>query len=764
VTVKLDASLTTKQQVSVMFAHGARRQATDYRGGTNPQTFIPLPYTETRLVEEIPTTAQIKHTWVAGSRMVNQLSIGFSRLNVPIANATIDGKYPQAAGLRGLPPGEADSAFPEVSFAGPNAPVNWRGTDSRAFSESLENYTLQNNLQWLLGKHSLTAGFQIQKMYSHQKERTYGSLATFAFSNSQTAGFSPTGTLLNTTGNAYASYLLGDLNGATIIEDSIGGTTGLLPTYALWLQDDFKVSSRLALNLGLRYDVMKPYTEKQDRWSFMNAELPNPAAGGRPGALQFAGYGPNSCQCETPIKTYYGNIQPRLGFAFKLNEKTVVRGAYGIMHTRRGAVGGRGGTRNGTGLLGYSANPSFPSGNGFDPAFNWQNGVPAYQAPPFFDPTLNSGFATGRPAGGGITFGDPDLGGHPPRYQNWNFGFQRSLGSKMTVGLNYAGGNGHFLGGGGRGIWSNQIDPKYLALGNLLTQQATPANVAAARAIVPDVALPYPTFSGTISQMLRPFPQYSGVTDVYGDVGNSNYNSLQATMELRRAKGLMLTLNYTWSKAIDDTAGTRSAYNWGIEKAVGVNDQAHIVNATFVYQIPLGKGHSVGSGNAFVRAIASDWELSGITQYRTGRPLGSIAAACNLPNAGGCYADFNPAFSGDARINGEWGEGDVRGSAPPAYIDRNAFVSPAAYTYGNTPRTMAYGLRNPAYFNQDLSLRRTFHVNRRLRLKLGVAAFNVFNNVVFGGIGTNITSANFGMVSNQANAPRQVQLTARIEF
>jgi hypothetical protein len=77
---------------------------------------------------------------------------------------------------------------------------------------------------------------------------------------------------------------------------------------------------------------------------------------------------------------------------------------------------------------------------------------------------------------------------------------------------------------------------------------------------------------------------------------------------------------------------------------------------------------------------------------------------------------------------------------------------------------MAYGLRNPAYFNQDLSLRRTFHVNRRLRLKLGVAAFNVFNNVVFGGIGTNITSANFGMVSNQANAPRQVQLTARIEF
>ncbi|MGH6961941.1 MAG: hypothetical protein ACREE7_15775, partial [Dongiaceae bacterium] len=214
----------------------------------------------------------------------------------------------------------------------------------------------------------------------------------------------------------------------------------------------------------------------------------------------------------------------------------------------------------------------------------------------------------------------------------------------------------------------------------------------------------------------------------------------------------------------DDTAGNRSAYNWKTEKAVGVNDQTHIMNGTFVYQLPLGRGHARGSGNPVLRAIVSDWEFSGITQYRTGRPLGIIAAACNLPNAGGCYADFNPAFSGAARINGDWGSGDVRGTAAPAFIDRNAFVSPAAYTYGNTPRTLAFGLRNPASFNQDMSLRRTFRIRERLRLKIGVAAFNVFNRVGFGGIGTNITSANFGTVSTQANAPRQVQLTARIEL
>ncbi len=154
----------------------------------------------------------------------------------------------------------------------------------------------------------------------------------------------------------------------------------------------------------------------------MNPDLPNPAAGGRPGALQFAGFGDNSCQCRTPIETYYGNVGPRLGVAYSLTDRTVLRGSYGIMYSRRGAVGGRGGARNGTGLLGFSANATFPSTNSFAPAYNWNNGVPSYAAPPFFDPTLNSGFATGRPSGGDVTYGDPEIGGRPPRYQNWNAG------------------------------------------------------------------------------------------------------------------------------------------------------------------------------------------------------------------------------------------------------------------------------------------------------------------------------------------------------
>src|SRR5206468_8491225 len=129
----------------------------------------------------------------------------------------------------------------------------------------------------------------------------------------------------------------------------------------------------------------------------------------------------------TPIATYYGNVGPRIGVAYSLTGRTVLRSAYGIMYSRRGAVGGRGGARNGTGTLGFSANATFPSVDGFSPGYNWNNGIPAYPKPPFFDPSLNAGFVTGRGTGGSVTYGDPEIGGRPPRYQNWNVGVQYAL-------------------------------------------------------------------------------------------------------------------------------------------------------------------------------------------------------------------------------------------------------------------------------------------------------------------------------------------------
>jgi hypothetical protein len=761
---KVDYNYSERHRFSALFSHGKRTQATPYREVGNPQAALPLPYTETRLVEEIPTTGQLKHTFTISPELVNQLSLGFSRLWVPITNATVSGDYPTKAGLKGLPAGEAASSFPEIVFSGPNAPTQWRGTNARAFTEALNTYTIQDNLQWVKGNHSMTFGFQGQRLDANEFERALGSNATFSFSNLQTAGFSANGAVNSGTGNAYASYLLGAVNNTNVVQDSVIGTSGRFYNAAVWASDDWKVSPKFTLNLGMRYDIMLPYREKYDRWSFFNPTLPNPAANGYPGALQFVGDGENSCNCATPIKTYYGNIGPRIGFAYSPTEKLVLRGAYGIMYSRRGAVGGRGGARNGTGLTGYSANVTFTGANNFDSAYFWNNGVPAYPLPPSFDPSINAGFTTTRPSASGVTFGDFDLGGHPPRYQNWNLGFQYSLTQTLTMGLAYAGSNGHFLGGGGRGKWSNQIDPKYLALKTLLNAQATPTNIAAAQAIFPEIHLPYANFAGPINQMLRPFPQYSSFSDIYGDVGNSNYNSMQFTLEQRLSKGLIFNFNYTYSKQIDDTGGSRSAYNWKTEKAVGVNDQPHIWNLAFVYDSPFGRSGMLEVKNPIGRALLGGWKISGITQFRSGRPLGTIVGNCNLPNAGSCYADYNPNFSGPVRINGDWNSGNILGSNPTVFIDKNAFQSAAAFTYGNTPRTMAYGLRMPSYFNQDLSIVRKFNMFEKVSMSLGADVFNVFNQVVFGGINTNITSANFGRVTSQINSPRAVQLKARFEF
>jgi hypothetical protein len=545
-TEKVDVNLTDRSRFYVDFSRGHRGQSTPYRGQT-----LPLPYAETRIVDEVPTVAQAKYTFVATPTLLNQLSYSFSRLWVPITNATISGDWMDKAGVTGLPAGEAAGSFPEVSFAGPNSPTRWRGTNARAFTEATNDSTIQDNVQWIKGKHAFTFGFQATFLQANEFTNAYGSLATWSFSNNQTAGFNSSGTLLTTTGNSFASYLLGAVNSANVIQDSVVETGGRYRDYSWWVNDNYKVTSRLTLNLGLRHDIWSPYKEVLNRESFFNPLAPNPAAGGHAGILEFYGNGTDSCNCSTTVATDWLNFGPRIGIAYALgqNGNTVIRAGYSIMYTHRGAVGGRVGGRTGTGTVGFSASPSLtnPAGNNFDPAFYWDDGIPGFQPPPFFDPTYGTEFNGISKVGVTMQYGDPEQGGVPPRYQNWNFAVEHAFTSTLSMGVAYIGSNGHYLGGGGRSIWSDQIDPMYLALGNLLTAQATPANIAKAQAIFPGIGLPFANFTGSIGQMLRPFPQYPGVSDLWGDVANSHYNSLQITAGKRASHGLTFNFNYTYA-------------------------------------------------------------------------------------------------------------------------------------------------------------------------------------------------------------------------
>ena len=230
----------------------------------------------------------------------------------------------------------------------------------------------------------------------------------------------------------------------------------------------------------------------------------------------------------------------------------------------------------------HQANAPINSPNGsFTPALFWDNGIPPFATGPIYDQTYQTGFATGLGNGGTLTYGNPNS--VPPRYTNWNFSIQRSLTRSTVLTGAYVGSTGKSLAGAAPGFWTNQMDPKYLALGNLLTQTATPANVAAAAAIIPGIKLPYANFSGTIGQMLKPWPQYTSIGAPYNNDGQLNYQALQASLQQRLRRGLTFNVNYSFSKALGTINGFRSAYIG--EKNLSTTDIPHVWNAFYSYDL-----------------------------------------------------------------------------------------------------------------------------------------------------------------------------------
>jgi hypothetical protein len=768
-TGKIDANLSDKHRLSGFFAAG--HYATNFTGSlsqTGTAGVLPEPYTQGRIVEEDVKMAQIHDTYTITPTLLNQFSYAFNRIWIPLQNPTVSGNYPQKAGIKGLPPSVVDDTFPDIAFSGTNSPGGWQGTNAHFYNEAANTFTAQDSVMWVKGRHSMTFGGQYQAL---QDNENFALVATFNFNSAQTQGYNATGSLLTTTGNAYASYLLGALNSSGINQNAIGETGGRYKDLALYVQDDWKVTSRLTLNLGLRWDYFGPFYEVNNLMSFFNPTLANPAVGGAPGALQFAGNGTDSCHCSDPVDSHYKNFGPRLGAAYSLDNKTVLRAGFAIMYVHVGGVGGRNNSRQGLSQLGFNATNNSTSPGNNAPAYYWDNGVPAIaQAPPFLDPTYGTGYITSNPTGvQNPVYGDPNLGGKPPYYENWNLGIQRSLTPNMTLGVAYTASLGKYLPGPDNGASAllNATPLQYLALGSLLTATANAANIAKAQAIFPSIAMPFSNYVGTIGQMLRPFPQYGAISSPWFDVGQSNYQGAQATFNRRFAKGLTVTGGYTFSKELDNLLGSpRNPFDYELEKARGGIDHRHVFMGTVSYQLPFGAGRSLNPGNAVASALISHWNLSGVVTFATGAPLALTGSACNAGGIlGTCIPNYNPAWTGsNVRINGNYGDGNVLGSSPTSYLDRTAFVAPAAYTWGNLPRTGVYGLNAPYNADVDLSVRREFVIHENVKLAIQADAFNVNNAVHFGAPGLNPDQASFGTLTSQANQPRKLQFNARITF
>jgi hypothetical protein len=792
-TDRIDYDLGHRQRIYGIFSMG-NYATVPYAGVSANTSALPLPYAATRVVTEKPLTAQVHHLFTFTPNLLNQFGYSYARLAIPITSATAAGQYPQKAGLQGLPPGQASNAFPTINFSGPNAPQSWAGTNSQAFDETANTYVIQDNVQWVKGKHSITMGGQFQWLQDNFTSPDDRSNATFSFANSETAGYNSSGTLLTTTGNAFASYLLGANDSAGVNYNSVVTTGARYKDFAVYVQDDYRVLPNLTLNLGLRYDILGTFHEALNRMSFLNPTLANPAASNYPGALQFAGNGTDSCHCSTPVHTYYGDVGPRVGAAYSPNPKTSIRAGFAIMYAHGNGTSGRGGGRNGLGQLGYNANPSFNSvlGNGA-PAFFWSapgtlppayaatvptGGLPPFQQPPFFDPTLNTGYCSGTgclAAGGSITYGDPNIGGRPPAFNNYTFSVQQAFTDALTLTGAYTGSQGHYLPTSvGRVLWVNQIDPAYLALGNDLNLNVTvPANIAtynkdAAAVGLPAYKAPFANYNNTFGRALFRFPQYGGISDIWGGIGNSSYNALEVIGNYRAANSLTLQIAYTWSKEIDDVTGSaRTAYNNRLERALGAIDRKHLITSSGVWTLPLGKGRRFAN-TGVKSSILGGFELSSIFFMTSSAPLAITSTSCNIPFTGGlCVPNYNPNFTGSASINGGLAGGAGNTATPQhtvSYINTNAFQKVPAFTFGNATRSAPYGLRSPFVWNQDVTLRRTIGIWENLKLQGAISVFNLYNTVNFGGVTTNFDSTLFGTVTNQANTPRKIQLEARVTF
>lgn len=873
---RVDYELTSKQHLSSIGAMGAVHYLNNFQSGGSGATsygFLPLPYVAGTYADIFPKDYVVEHTYTISPNLVNQFKYSYTRFIQPQRNATdgIKEYAPSAFGITNVPTGQASTEFPGASF-GPTAKFStpltgWTMNSTASTTQSVvpNNFALTDNVQWVKGKHSFTFGF------THQWEEIntaapvgFSPEVFLAYNAFSTANFAANSNALSTgsatapSGFAFASYMLGAVAGSNSGVGSapslslfpLSETGGRYHTFAPYFRDNYKITQKLTLELGLRWDYLPPFHEVQDRWTFLNPNLTNPLTG-TPGLLQFAGNHGGagvSCLCRTPVQTYWKNFGPRVGFAYELNQKTVIRAGFATVYSQAGGVGGRGGNASGTGNTGFNMTATGPtesgSGASAGPSY-WLNnsadftskGIantglfgPGYVYPSAPTPgvaaqTLNTGFyvSGGKMVNAGsVNFADPYFSGRAPEIVLYNFGIERSITPDVTLAVNYAGNESHFIvnsgttGGAARGYWANQLDPRYLAvLGSvkdstgtkpILTAPATPANVAIVTANAGDA--PIPAFfvaagsvnsSATVAQMLTHFPQYGGVGDTWGNVGNFSYNSLQVTLNQRMHKGLTYNVNYTYSKNLGDDGtyrtgfdlpansishGTRGYKQNRIDRSYTAISMPHTIHAYGVYQLPFGKG-KIGSNSRLVRWAAGGWQFSGIYTYSSGTPLAvtlsglTTTASGNFPLQGQAMPDLNTSFSGPARINGKYGSGPngtlASNLGKVQYVDLNGFAQPQnistvsgqpQYLIGNAPRNHAYAMRNPYTWNVDAGMRRSFPLHESLEFTFEADCVNVWNHVTFSGPNASWASGSttFATIGGISNSPRDWQFAGHITF
>ncbi|HVT91919.1 MAG TPA: carboxypeptidase regulatory-like domain-containing protein [Bryobacteraceae bacterium] len=731
-TFKVDQYFTPTQHLSGMWNQS-------YNDNNGPYSILPNPVQSTRDGATNIYTGRLSYDWTLTPTLLNTFRFGFNRQSQYLGSKEASEQWGTKLGLNGI-----NNGFPAVG---------WGAFTALAQNQDLlgpisNTFLFADSVSWTKGKHNIKIGEDLRRL---QHQGVYPSRdAYFNFSTLETGLPGSTAT----TGNEFASFLLGQVDSTSMyINDVVAGMR--LWYSGAYIQDDWKVSRKLTLNLGVRWDVFTPYEEVANRYSIMDPTKPNPAAGGLLGAYVFAGGNAGTdpytgtSRLTSNQDTAWHNFGPRLGFAYKVTERSVVRGGYGISFYPDGGLGGG----NVTAVTdGFSSTASFSSlNNGVSPAFVWDNGFPQnYTHPPSITSALNIG------QGASMWW---DNASQAMYKQDWNLTTQHQLTSNLVLDVAYVGSKSTRVGTGA--VNPDQVAPQYLSLGSLLSDDIYSPAVAAA-----GFHAPYAGFQGSLAQALRPFPQYNGVGTLNSaNIGNATYNSLQVKFEKRLSQGLWLLASYTWSKTISDansqlggffSSGARDNYNRSLEKALAVYDVPSRLVVGFNYELPIGPGKPVLS-QGLASKILGGWQVNGILTYQSGVPI-QISANNTLPlfNSGN-----TPNSVLGAKVENSFGGFDPN---KDVLLNASAFTLPAAGQYGTSAQILPNARSFPVY-NEDFGLQKKFFIREpSVYVELRFEMFNGFNRVVFAGPASNLNSANFGQVSSQGNVPRNCQVAAKFYF
>lgn len=636
------------------------------------------------------------------------------------------------------------SNIPNVTPAfglGQYGPAGWGDPGQRIIENGV---AVSDFVSWIKGKHTLKIGGELRH---YQDNTTPISSSQFNFSTAETNDPNNSAN----TGNEFASFLIGAVDNSSQ-QYALSEITSHFWYVGGYIQDNYRVMNRLTLNLGLRYDIPWTRAIKNNIFSSFQPNVPNPGAGNILGALVFAGNGPNHCNCTRFSNTRFNLFQPRLGFAYQVDHSTVVRGGIGIFEGSAGDV-----LENGSRVFsdGFNASPNFNSpDSGITPAFYIDNGFPNFPRPPFLDPTLDNGNS--------ISYIQPQ-DGTPPRVYYWNVDVQRALPAKILLDVGYVGNNSTHTSSSLENL--NQLNPKYLALGDVLNQQLTPAISAQY-----DVPYPWATFNGTVYQALRPYPQYFYIGQPMQTSGWAHYNSLQVKAQRQFSHGISLLASYTYAKLLttgesqhqylDANAGSQNSYDYSRELSPSASLPPQILNLAYVYNLPFGKGKKFGPQSGIGDTVLGGWRVSLIQRYQSGTPF-NVDVPDPQPNVLIHYEE-RPNLVPGVPIKNQW-----RGRFNPyadTFLNPLAFSEPAPYTLGNAPRTL--NVRGFAWYNEDIGLAKELRFKERYQFTLEGHAFNALNRVTFGSLDTfgPNTNSDFGHINGQGNTARVLQVSGTLKF